>query len=154
MKQVRILPIGRNTYRRTKFKSWKNDMTVRQGSWGYGDSVGCWFFGDRLNKFQTENVKIILIRIKRELAGLNKDVNLRVKVHKELNKPQGAPKFTSSVGVLRIPNNTTRTLIITDKNIIKRILAGNGIGLEPDNYTKNNYAVCTACDMELFIEEV
>lgn len=153
MKQVRILPIGRDTYRRTKYRDWRKDITVRQGSWGHGDCVGCWFFGDRLNKFKDEDVQLILIRVKRDMGGLNKDVKLKLKVHKELNKPEGAPKFTSKVGTLTVPQNGTRTLIITDKGIIKRILEGNGIGLAPDNFTKNNYAVCSACDMELFIEE-
>lgn len=132
-----------NTYRSTVYDNWKNDGTVRQGDWGYGDCQGCWFFGDSL--YETMNagtVKKVVIRIQRQSGGNNDLQTLTVKSHNYTTKPSGAPSYTNTIGTCSCAVGSSIDLIITDEATINKLKACKGLGLSIGS-ASSPYAVCS-----------
>lgn len=149
MKQLTIKPLYGDTFRKTIYKDWKRDDTVRQGSWGHGNCVGLWFFGNQFDSLKTKDIKAIIIIIKRNIGGLKKPVNIRLKTHDYKVRPEGFPKFKKKVELMVIEQNGKWITILTDEKDIKKIVESKGLGIDPENYNRNNYAVCEYCEIQV-----
>ena len=145
-----ITPSYGDTYRKTVYNNWKKDGTVRQGSWGYGNCVGAWFFGDKLKAYRNMSISRIEIKVTRSAGGLSSSVVLKLKTHKHGSKPGGAPTFYTSLGTINVGTNASNTLTITNPSQINAIINDGGIGLDPGTYSNSNYAVCSgACSVKI-----
>lgn len=133
-----------DTYRKTVYNNWKKDGTVRQGDYGYGDCVGCWFFGNKLSNYANKNISKIVITFTRQSGGSYGEVLHGVKTHNYTSRPSGTPYFRSdfsksvSVGV-----GSTGTITLTSSTDIANFMRAKGVGLVPASQDKAHYSVCS-----------
>lgn len=133
-----------DTYRHTTYNNFKKDGTCRQGTWGYGNCSGAWFFGTQLAQVKGKNITKIQITIKRQEGGSSSAVDLAVKTHNYTARPSTAPSYGSSCGTLSLKIGETKTLTITNSTILNALKNGSfkGFGIQAA-YTNANYAVCS-----------
>lgn len=133
-----------DTYRHTVYDNFKKDGTCRQGTWGYGNCSGAWFFGTQLAQVKGKNITKIQITIKRQEGGNSSAVDLAVKTHNYTARPSTAPSYGSSCGTLSLKIGETKTLTITNSTILNALKNGSfkGFGIQAA-YTNGNYAVCS-----------
>lgn len=154
-KTVTITANYGDTYRKTVYNSWKRDGTVRQGDYGYGDCVGCWFFGNKLSDYANKNISKIVITFTRQSGGSYGDVTHGVKTHNYTSRPSGTPSFRSdfsksvSVGV-----GSTGTITLTSSTDISNFMKAKGVGLVPSSQDKAHYSVCSGtCKIKITYTE-
>lgn len=143
-----------DTFRRTVYKTWKNDGVVRQGDYGYGDCDGFWFFGSQISKYAGKNITKVSITIKRNAgAGSTGGVDHTLVGHKYTSRPSGTPEamgsairtFSLSAGS-SVTLNLTAAEIATFKNY-------KGIGLK-SAYDSKHYSACSAtCTIKITYTE-
>ena len=145
-KTVTVKSTSGDTYRSSVYNSYKNDNTVRQGDYGYGDCNGIWLFGDQFDQLKGKNITKVVITIRRQDGGQSSSVALNIKTHNYKTRPSGKPSYVGTVGTLGLAVNTSDKKTITDKNnaIITGLKAGTikGIGLQ-STYDSAHYAVCS-----------
>lgn len=144
-----------DTYRKTVYNNWKKDGTVRQGDYGYGDCVGCWFFGNKLSNYANKNISKIVITFTRQSGGNYGEVLHGVKTHNYSSRPSGTPSFRSdfsksvSVGV-----GSTGTITLTSSTDISNFMKAKGVGLVPASQDKAHYSVCSGtCKIKITYAE-
>lgn len=144
-----------DTYRKTVYNNWKKDGTVRQGDYGYGDCVGCWFFGNKLSNYANKNISKIVITFTRQSGGSYGEVLHGVKTHNYSSRPSGTPSFRSdfsksvSVGV-----GSTGTITLTSSTDIANFMKAKGVGLVPASQDKAHYSVCSGtCKIKITYAE-
>lgn len=144
-----------DTYRKTVYNNWKKDGTVRQGDYGYGDCVGCWFFGNKLSNYANKNISKIVITFTRQSGGSYGEVLHGVKTHNYSSRPSGTPSFRSdfsksvSVGV-----GSTGTITLTSSTDISNFMKAKGVGLVPASQDKAHYSVCSGtCKIKITYAE-
>lgn len=144
-----------DTYRKTVYNNWKKDGTVRQGDYGYGDCVGCWFFGNKLSNYANKNISKIVITFTRQSGGSSGEVLHGVKTHNYSSRPSGTPSFTSdfnksvSVGV-----GSTGTITLTSSTDISNFMKAKGVGLVPASQDRSHYSVCSGtCKLKITYTE-
>lgn len=144
-----------DTYRKTVYNNWKKDGTVRQGDYGYGDCVGCWFFGNKLSNYANKNISKIVITFTRQSGGSYGEVLHGVKTHNYSSRPSGTPSFRSdfsksvSVGV-----GSTGTITLTSSTDISNFMKAKGVGLVPSSQDKAHYSVCSGtCKIKITYAE-
>lgn len=144
-----------DTYRKTVYNNWKKDGTVRQGDYGYGDCVGCWFFGNKLSNYANKNISKIVITFTRQSGGSYGEVLHGVKTHNYTSRPSGTPSFRSdfsksvSVGV-----GSTGTITLTSSTDIANFMRAKGVGLVPASQDKAHYSVCSGtCKIKITYTE-
>lgn len=144
-----------DTYRKTVYNNWKKDGTVRQGDYGYGDCVGCWFFGNKLSNYANKNISKIVITFTRQSGGNYGEVLHGVKTHNYSSRPSGTPSFRSdfsksvSVGV-----GSTGTITLTSSTDIANFMKAKGVGLVPASQDKAHYSVCSGtCKIKITYTE-
>lgn len=144
-----------DTYRKTVYNNWKKDGTVRQGDYGYGDCVGCWFFGNKLSNYANKNISKIVITFIRQSGGSYGEVLHGVKTHNYSSRPSGTPSFRSdfsksvSVGV-----GSTGTITLTSSTDISNFMKAKGVGLVPASQDKAHYSVCSGtCKIKITYTE-
>lgn len=154
-KTVTITANYGDTYRKTVYNSWKRDGTVRQGDYGYGDCVGCWFFGNKLSDYARKNISKITITFTRQSGGSYGDVTHGVRTHNYTSRPSGTPSFRSdfsksvSVGV-----GSTGTITLTSSTDIANFMKAKGVGLVPASQDKAHYSVCSGtCKIKITYTE-
>ena len=154
-KTVTITANYGDTYRKTVYNSWKRDGTVRQGDYGYGDCVGCWFFGNKLSDYASKNISKITITFTRQSGGNYGDVTHGVRTHNYTSRPSGTPSFRSdfsksvSVGV-----GSTGTITLTSSTDISNFMKAKGVGLVPSSQDKAHYSVCSGtCKIKITYTE-
>lgn len=145
-KTVTIKSTSGDTYRSTVYNNYKNDNSVRQGNYGFGNCNGIWLFGDQFDQFKGKNITKVVITIHRQEGGQTASVDLNIKTHNYKTRPSGNPSYVANVGTLGLAANTTGSKTITDTNntIIAGLKAGTikGIGLQ-STYDSSHYAVCS-----------
>ena len=144
-----------DTYRKTVYNNWKKDGTVRQGDYGYGDCVGCWFFGNKLSNYANKNISKIVITFTRQSGGSSGEVLHGVKTHNYSSRPSGTPSFNTnfsksvSVGV-----GSTGTITLTSSTDISNFMKAKGVGLVPASQDKAHYSVCSGtCKIKITYTE-
>lgn len=144
-----------DTYRKTVYNNWKKDGTVRQGDYGYGDCVGCWFFGNKLSNYANKNISKIVITFTRQSGGSYGEVLHGVKTHNYSSRPSGTPSFRNdfsksvSVGV-----GSTGTITLTSSTDISNFMKAKGVGLVPASQDKAHYSVCSGtCKIKITYAE-
>lgn len=154
-KTVTITANYGDTYRKTVYNSWKRDGTVRQGDYGYGDCVGCWFFGNKLSEYANKSISKITITFTRQSGGSYGDVTHGVRTHNYTSRPSGTPSFRSdfsksvSVGV-----GSTGTITLTSSTDIANFMNAKGVGLVPASQDKSHYSVCSGtCKIKITYTE-
>lgn len=154
-KTVTITANYGDTYRKTVYNSWKRDGTVRQGDYGYGDCVGCWFFGNKLSDYARKNISKITITFTRQSGGSYGDVTHGVRTHNYTSRPSGTPSFRSdfsksvSVGV-----GSTGMITLTSSTDISNFMKAKGVGLVPASQDKAHYSVCSGtCKIKITYTE-
>lgn len=143
-----------DTYRRSVYKSWKNDGSVRQGDWGYGDCDGFWFFGSQLSNYKDKNITKVQITIKRLAgAGYSYAVQHTLVGHKYTNKPSGTPEaMGSAIRSFSLPTGDSVTLNLTASEIAV-FKNYKGIGLK-SAYDASHYSNCSsACTVKITYTE-
>lgn len=154
-KTVTITANYGDTYRKTVYNSWKRDGTVRQGDYGYGDCVGCWFFGNKLSDYARKNISKITITFTRQSGGSYGDVTHGVRTHNYTSRPSGTPSFRSdfsksvSIGV-----GSSGVITLTSSTDIANFMNAKGVGLVPASQDKSHYSVCSGnCKIKITYTE-
>lgn len=141
---VTIYSTGGNSYRHNVYTGWKNDNTVRQGDYGYGDCDGIWLFGTQFaNKLKDKNVTKITLTVTRQQGGVYGAVTSTLKMHNHSSQPGGAPAYVSGwSNTFSVAVNNTTTITITDSAVLTAIKNGTcqGFGLQ-GAYDSSHYAV-------------
>ena len=133
-----------DTYRKTVYNNWKKDGTVRQGDYGYGDCVGCWFFGTKFKTYATKNVSKIVINFTRQSGGVSTAVTHGVRTHNYATRPSGSPSFNTNFSKsASVAVGATGTVTLTDATDIANFLAAKGVGLVPATQNASHYSVCS-----------
>ena len=133
-----------DTYRKTVYNNWKKDGTVRQGDYGYGDCVGCWFFGTKFKTYANKNVSKIVISFKRQSGGSYGEVLHGVKTHNYATRPSGSPSFNTNFSKsVSVAVGDTGTITLTNSTDIANFLAAKGVGLVPAVQNSSHYSVCS-----------
>ena len=133
-----------DTYRSSKYNSWKKDNTVRQGDYGYGDCNGAWFFSTKFAELKGRTITKVTIKISRTTGGTSSSVTHTLKAHKNSSRPGGMPSYIdgySQTFGLAVGSSTTVT--ITNSTVLNAIKNGEckGFGLQ-SAYDKSHYSVC------------
>lgn len=141
---VTITSNGGNSYRHNVYTGWKNDNTVRQGDYGYGDCDGIWLFGNQFSsKLKGKNITKIELTVTRQQGGLYGAVTSTLKMHNYSSQPGGTPTYVSGWSkTFSVAVNNTTTIIITDSAVLTAIKNGTcqGFGLQ-GVYDSSHYAV-------------
>ena len=141
---VTIYSTGGNSYRHNVYTGWKNDNTVRQGDYGYGDCDGIWLFGTQFaSKLKGKNITKITLTVTRQQGGVYGAVTCTLKMHNHSSQPGGAPTYVSGWSkTFSLAVNNTTTIIITDSAVLTDIKNGTcqGFGLQ-GAYDSSHYAV-------------
>lgn len=141
---VTIYSTGGNSYRHNVYTGWKNDNTVRQGDYGYGDCDGIWLFGSQFaSKLKGKNVTKITLTVTRQQGGVYGAVTSTLKMHNHSSQPGGAPAYVSGWSkTFAVAVNNTTTITITDSAVLTAIKNGTcqGFGLQ-GAYDSSHYAV-------------
>ena len=141
---VTIYSTGGNSYRHNVYTGWKNDNTVRQGDYGYGDCDGIWLFGTQFaSKLKGMNVTKITLTVTRQNGGIYGAVTSTLKMHNYSSQPGGAPTYVSGWSkTFSLAVNNTTTITITDSAVLTAIKNGTcqGFGLQ-GAYDSSHYAV-------------
>ena len=156
-KTVTIKSINGDTYRSTKYYNWKDDNSVRQGNYGFGNCNGYWFFGDQFAQFKNKNINKVAITITRQDGGIHNSVDLSIRTHNYTKRPSNSPDYIANVGILGLKTNTTAIKIISDTTnaLITGMKAGTikGIGIK-STYDSAHYAVCSgSCSLKITYTE-
>ena len=143
-KVITIKSNSGDTYRSSVYNNWKQDNTVRQGDYGYGDCNGCWFFGTQFNQFKGKSISKIELTIKRISGGSYAAVPIAVKTHNYTSRPSGKPSYGSSCGSVSIAVGNSGKLTITNSTILNALSNGTikGFGIQ-SAYNASSYAVCS-----------
>lgn len=140
-KTVTVTATYADTYRKTVYNNWKKDGTARQGDYGYGDCVGCWFFGNKLSEYLTNKVKSVVITMYRQQGGVYAAVNCTLKLHNYTTRPSGVPTFNSNFSKnfsVAVNNSVSVTLSASEITALK---SAKGFGLSPIAQSSGYYAV-------------
>lgn len=133
-----------DTYRKTVYNNWKKDGTVRQGDYGYGDCVGCWFFGTKFSTYKNKKVSKIVINFTRQSGGVSSAVTHGVRTHNYGTRPSGSPSFNTNFSKsASVTVGGTGTITLTDATDIANFLAAKGVGLVPATQDASHYSVCS-----------
>ncbi|MFR2314926.1 beta strand repeat-containing protein [Terrisporobacter sp.] len=133
-----------DTYRKTVYKNWKKDGSVRQGEWGgYGDCVGAWFFGEKISNYSDKNITGVSITIKRQTGGSSSAVTHTLKMHDYETRPSGSPTFRNDFSKdFSVATNKSTTINLTSAEITA-FKKCKGLGLVPKAYNSTYYSVCS-----------
>ena len=144
-----------DTYRKTVYNNWKKDGTVRQGDYGYGDCVGCWFFGNKLSNYATKNISKIVISFTRQSGGSYGEVLHGVKTHNYSSRPSGTPSFRSDFSKsVSVSAGSTGIITLTSSTDIANFMKAKGVGLVPASQDKAHYSVCSGtCKIQITYTE-
>lgn len=133
-----------DTYRKTVYNNWKKDGTVRQGDYGYGDCVGCWFFGTKFKTYANKNVSKIVIKFTRQSGGISSAVTHGVRTHNYATRPSGSPSFNTNFNKsVDVAVGDTGTVTLTSATDISNFLSAKGVGLVPASQNASHYSVCS-----------
>ena len=154
-KTVTITANYGDTYRKTVYNSWKRDGTVRQGDYGYGDCVGCWFFGNKLSDYARKNISKITITFTRQSGGNYGDVTHGVRTHNYTSRPSGTPSFRSDFNKsVSLSVGSSGVITLTSSTDIANFMNAKGIGLVPASQDKSHYSVCSGnCKIKITYTE-
>lgn len=145
-----------DTYRSTVYNNWKNDNTVRQGDYGYGDCNGCWFFGTQFAKqLQGKTVKQLTLKVTRNSGGISGSTTCTLRMHNYASKPASAPSYVSGWSQnFSATMGASTTITITDSTVLSAIKDGTckGFGIK-GTYDKTHYAVFSgSCTLTAVVE--
>lgn len=145
-----------DTYRSTVYNNWKNDNTVRQGDYGYGDCNGCWFFGTQFAKqLQGKTIKQLTLKVTRNSGGISGSTTCTLRMHNYASKPASAPSYVSGWSQnFGATMGASTTITITDSTVLNAIKNGTckGFGIK-GTYDKTHYAVFSgSCTLTAVVE--
>ena len=145
-----------DTYRSTVYNNWKNDNTVRQGDYGYGDCNGCWFFGTQFAKqLQGKTIKQLTLKVTRNSGGISGSTTCTLRMHNYASKPSSAPSYVSGWSQnFGATVGSSTTITITDSTVLNAIKNGTckGFGIK-GTYDKTHYAVFSgSCTLTAVVE--
>ena len=145
-----------DTYRSTVYNNWKNDNTVRQGDYGYGDCNGCWFFGTQFAKqLQGKTIKQLTLKVTRNSGGISGSTTCTLRMHNYASKPASAPSYVSGWSQnFGATTGASTTITITDSTVLNAIKDGTckGFGIK-GTYDKTHYAVFSgSCTLTAVVE--
>lgn len=145
-----------DTYRSTVYNNWKNDNTVRQGDYGYGDCNGCWFFGTQFAKqLQGKTIKQLTLKVTRNSGGISGSTTCTLRMHNYASKPSSAPSYVSGWSQnFGATTGASTTITITDSTVLNAIKNGTckGFGIK-GTYDKTHYAVFSgSCTLTAVVE--
>lgn len=134
-----------DTYRSSTYVGWKNDNTVREGNYGYGNCNGVWLFGTQFANLKGTTITKVTIKITRQSGGTYGAVTHTLKAHNYSSRPGGSPSYISGYSqTFSLATGATTTVTITNATILSAISAGTckGFGLQ-SGYTSDVYSVCS-----------
>lgn len=143
-KTVKLTANSGDTYRSSYSVGWRKDGTVRQGNYGYGNSVGCWFFGSQISSYAGKSISKIVISFTRQAGGITSARVHGIKLHNHTSRPATAPTFLSTLSkTVSCAVGSTATLTLTSSTDIAAFMAAKGFGLVPASQTSEYYSVCS-----------
>ena len=134
-----------DTYRKTVYNSWKKDGTVRQGEWAsYGDCIGAWFFGTKIEDYSNKEITKVEVTVKRQAGGSNGEVVHTLKMHNQTSRPSGSLSFRSDFSKdFKVAVNNSFKVTLSTSDEIAAFKKCKGFGLEPKSYNQTYYSVCS-----------
>lgn len=139
----------------TNSAKWRSDNEPKVGTWGYGNHVAFWFFGDSFEKMSKKNIKKVEITFTRNRGGNSEKVLHDFYVHNYQSQPSTVkPTYYSKIGSLNIETNKTGKIIIEDSKLIEEIKTMKGICSIPPSQSKEYYSVMSgAMKVKFYYEE-
>lgn len=144
-----------DTYRKTVYNNWKKDGTVRQGDYGYGDCVGCWFFGNKLSTYANKSISKIVITFTRQSGGINSAVTHGLRTHNYTSRPSSTPSFRTDFNkTVSVSVDSTGIVTLTNSTDIANFMKAKGVGLVPASQDRSHYSVCSGtCKLKITYTE-
>ena len=144
-----------DTYRKTVYNNWKKDGTVRQGDYGYGDCVGCWFFGNKLSTYANKSISKIVITFTRQSGGINSAVTHGLRTHNYTSRPSSTPSFRTDFNkTVSVSVGSTGIVTLTNSTDIANFMKAKGVGLVPASQDRSHYSVCSGtCKLKITYTE-
>lgn len=144
-----------DTYRKTVYNNWKKDGTVRQGDYGYGDCVGCWFFGNKLSTYANKSISKIVITFTRQSGGINSVVTHGLRTHNYTSRPSSTPSFRTDFNkTVSVSVGSTGIVTLTNSTDIANFMKAKGVGLVPASQDRSHYSVCSGtCKLKITYTE-
>lgn len=107
------IAVAGNSYR-TRYNSWRNDNTVRQGQWdGYGLHTGVWLFPASLSSTLTgKSIQKMTVKLTRSVNGGNASAPVYIRWHGYASFPSGAPSVSSEYIVSTFSRGQTKEIVL------------------------------------------
>lgn len=128
---------------------------MRQGNYGYGECVGCWFFGDNISDMSGKNITKVTITIKRQAGGTSGAVTHGLKLHNHGTRPSAAPTFRSDFSKnFSVATNNSITVTLSSSEELSAFKKAKGFGLVPASQSSTYYSVCSgAATVKIYYKE-
>ncbi len=122
---------------------WRSDNTPKVGTWGYGNHVAFWFFGDQFENVANKDVTKIEITFTRNSGGYGSAVQHNFYAHDYKSQPGTvAPSYYGTkIGSASVATGKSAIITITDAKLIAAIIARKGICSVPPSQSKAYYSV-------------
>lgn len=154
-KVVTFKPVDLDTYRSTVYNNFKGDKSCRQGSWGYGNCNGYFFYGNQFEGVKGKNITKATITLNRlSNAGYSASTRHTIKAHSYNTKPTTVPNFGNTATTVNLAWGETQTVEITNSAILTGISNGTikGFGVQ-DTYDKTHYSSLSNGTVKIYYKE-
>lgn len=126
----------------TTTASWRSDNVPKVGTWGYGNHVAFWFFGDKFENIASKDVTKIEITFNRIAGGYSSAVTHNFYAHEYESQPKTVkPSYTTKIGSVSVATGSSAKITITDSSLISTIISKKGICSIPPSQSKAYYSV-------------
>ena len=126
---------------------WRSDNTPKVGTWGYGNHVAYWFFGDDFVNIADKEVYQVDITFTRNSGGYSAPTAHNFYVHSYESQPsttspsKGIQIFDDVDKSIKVATETSKTIKITNSTYINAIKKAKGICSYPPSQHKDYYSV-------------
>lgn len=99
---------------RTRYNSWRNDGTVRQGQWdGYGLHTGIWLFPSSMSTTLTgKTIQKMVLKLTRLAGSGNATVTAHIRWHSHSSYPSGQPSVSDEYITATFSQGQTREIVL------------------------------------------
>lgn len=122
---------------------WRSDNVPKVGTWGYGNHVAFWFFGDSFTNVADKNVTKIEITFTRNSGGYGAAVAHNFYAHSYVSQPGTVSPsyYGTKIGSASVETGKSATITVTDPILIAAIISRKGICSIPPSQSNAYYSV-------------
>jgi hypothetical protein len=122
---------------------WRSDNSPKVGTWGYGNHVAYWFFGDKFENIAGKDITKVRITFTRNSGGYSAATPHDFYVHNYETQPKttSPSKGKQIIDGVEVATGSSKTIEIKDANLIDAIKKAKGICSYPPSQSKKYYSV-------------